>query len=45
MVNIWVECTPYQAILAARSSAVPTHSAPLDMLAYRQGQCQAAARS
>jgi hypothetical protein len=31
MVNNWVEYTPYQAILIAGSSFLPTHLTPLDM--------------
>jgi hypothetical protein len=44
MVNSRVKSTPYQATPAARSSILPTHSAPLGMVAYRQEQCQVAAR-
>jgi hypothetical protein len=35
MVNNWVRYTPYQAILVARSSFLPTHLVPLDMVTDR----------
>jgi hypothetical protein len=42
MVNNWVKYARYQATLVVGSSFLPTHSAPLDTVAYKQGQCQAA---
>jgi hypothetical protein len=37
MVNSWDGCTPYQAILAAGSSILPTHLAPFDTAVIDKG--------